>query len=484
MITLPVLLIIVAAVLLLALVVVALILKRKRGAAVRSGPRTVADLVRQHAERALSAAVEPGPGATIAPPDVPTEEIAPTPVERVVERRAAERWAAERWAAERQAAERRDGAAPVVEPVAAPAPVEMGTAFTEVEPVAPLGDDVPWRRATQMRVDLPAETKPAPAEPLRTPALPLLRRPVGRDAAPRAAARKETAPREAERGGHLAPVRPDEVPTTSTADEPPRRGLAAVPTPVAAPAPKSEEIAVPEPEPVPVDAEPPTRTRRDPAHLAAEHAAADLALLRTFGATDLGSRPDRAPVVALQSAPVPEAAPAAGAPQPVRFRTARRDGAIVDDAAVALLDDRGREASTGRSDAAGSGELDAPHPGAYVLIATAAGHQPGAVALTVTDAPLDADVLLVRSAALVGSVTGEDGPIAGARVTVVQDGEIVEATNTDADGRFRVADLAAGEYAVSVAAAGCEPDVDLVSVADEAEQEHDVDLAAAAVPAG
>ena len=48
----------------------------------------------------------------------------------------------------------------------------------------------------------------------------------------------------------------------------------------------------------------------------------------------------------------------------------------------------------------------------------------------------------------------------------------------------RVADLAAGEYAVSVAAAGCEADVVLVVVADEAERVHDVELEPAGVPAG
>jgi hypothetical protein len=37
---------------------------------------------------------------------------------------------------------------------------------------------------------------------------------------------------------------------------------------------------------------------------------------------------------------------------------------------------------------------------------------------------------------------------------------------------------------VSVAAAGCEPDVDLVTVRDEAEAVHDVELAPAGVAAG
>ena len=229
---------------------------------------------------------------------------------------------------------------------------------------------------------------------------------------------------------------------------------------------------------------PPSRAARDAGHLAAERAAADLALLRTFGPADLGSRPGSAPVVALESPAGPEPAPVTGAAQPVRFRAVRRDGTAVAEAAVALLDDRGREASVGRSDAAGAGELQAPYPGSYLLVATAPDHQPGAVALSVLDAPAEVEMLLVRSAALTGRVTDEDGPVAGARITLVQDGEVVAAANTGPDGSYRVGDLAAGEYAVSVAAAGCEPDIVLVSVLDEAESDHDVELSPADVTAG
>jgi hypothetical protein len=213
----------------------------------------------------------------------------------------------------------------------------------------------------------------------------------------------------------------------------------------------------------------------------AEQAAADLALLRTFGAVDLASRPDRAPDVALASAPRPEPEPEPGAAQPVRFRVVGRDGEPIAEAAVALLDAAGREIATAGGAA---GELTAPRPGSYVLVATAAGHQAGALALGVADTPVRAELLLVRSAVLRGLVTGEDGPVPGARVTLVQDGEVVETADGDADGAYRVDGLAAGEYAVSVAAAGCEPHVELVLLPDEAEVVHDVELAPAGVAAG
>jgi hypothetical protein len=111
-----------------------------------------------------------------------------------------------------------------------------------------------------------------------------------------------------------------------------------------------------------------------------------------------------------------------------------------------------------------------------VIVSTAAGHQPGAVAITVAGSATEVDVLIARSASVSGSVHGEDGPIAGARVTLVQDGEAVDAVDTDAQGTYRIGDIGAGEYGLSVAAAGCEPVATLLDVAEEADVRHDVEL--------
>lgn len=426
-------------------------------------------------------------------------------------------------------------AAPVAEPVpvAEPAPVAEVAPVAEPEPVtepAPIddsGDDT-----EQLAVTDAAPTDDAAAEPAApvAPAEPVTAEPVvaepaaevepapapsGATAAPTAdepstgTVPKVAAATAAVAGTAVAasllsrrwdedPDRTGPIPTTAAAengvpeadpdvlfDSPPpataeSTELEAAAPEAAAPEPAPEAAAEPEPEPVaPVIELPNRRTPRDPGHVAAEQAAADLALLRTFG--DPSARPERAPVVALEGAARPEAPPAVGAAQPVRFRAVRHDGTEVASAAVALLDDRGREVASART---ATGELTAPHPGAFVLVATAPDHQPGAVAVAVGDAPSDVEVQLVRSAALVGTVLGEDGPITGARVTLVQDGEVVEVAETDSDGAYLVADLAAGEYAVSVAAAGCEADVVLVVVAEESECVHDVELAPAGVRAG
>jgi hypothetical protein len=114
-----------------------------------------------------------------------------------------------------------------------------------------------------------------------------------------------------------------------------------------------------------------------------------------------------------------------------------------------------------------------------MLVASAPGHQSVAVALTVADGPASADVLLTRSASVSGGVFGEDGPIAGARVTLVQDGEIVDAVDSAGDGGFRLEDVPAGEYGLSVAAAGCEPFAALLVVPEETAVRRDVELESA-----
>jgi hypothetical protein len=226
------------------------------------------------------------------------------------------------------------------------------------------------------------------------------------------------------------------------------------------------------------------RSRQTPDEKAAEQAAADLALLRTFGFADPGLRPDSAPVVAMEHPEEPETPVAAGAAQPVRYRVVRRDGTAVGGATVTLLDDRGGDVAAGAADAEGRGEVLAPSPGGYVLVSTAAGHQPGAVAITVAGSATETDVLIARSASVSGSVHGEDGPIASARVTLVQDGEAVDAVDTDAEGAYRIGDIGAGEYGLSVAAPGCEPVAALLEVADEADVRHDVELEPASPVAG
>lgn len=212
---------------------------------------------------------------------------------------------------------------------------------------------------------------------------------------------------------------------------------------------------------------------------AAEQAAADDSLLRTFGFTD-PALPPPAPVVALAGpASTGSAGPAttSGPGQAVRYRVVRRDGAVLSRARVRLLDDRGEPASTGVADPEGRGELRAPRPGCFVLVASADEHQPGAVALTVREDPVEVRVQVSPSAALAGTVRGGGSPLPYVRVELRQDRETLEEAVTGPDGAFAFADLAAGQYLLTVAPAGAAERTSVLRLDEGVTVHHVVEVA-------
>ena len=231
--------------------------------------------------------------------------------------------------------------------------------------------------------------------------------------------------------------------------------------------------------PIPTPARVAGRVRRSPAATAAEQAAADLALLRTFGI----SRPTAdEPEVELEGCAAEDDEPLVGTAQPVALRVLARDGRGIRGATVTLLDDHGRETASTRTNHEGHAVLTARHAGGYMLVTAADGYQPGAITVAVTDEPVDAEIPLTRSASITGTVDGEDGPVVGAHLALVQDGEIVDTTQSGADGTYRFRDLAAGEYGLSVTAHECEPAALVLRLADETDLRQDVDLVPAGLP--
>ncbi|WP_214368999.1 carboxypeptidase regulatory-like domain-containing protein [Pseudonocardia sp. H11422] len=505
------------------------VLLRKRGPAGSAAgdvedpgrPRTVAELVelRAAAARAGSAAGpadgEPVTGANPAEPTAGREPIAVGPATEPARPAAAE---------------------PATREISAPA--EPRRAQPAAPPVPLLGRDTvsaPWGRVPDGSLTLPAAAPPivlsAPSEP---PAAPSMRRDVSgfgdRPIAPVetaepivSAADAQTRAAEGPDPDAPAPAHPEsdapepaaseatdpatgdwsewtdwgeidgdedngrsEAPL-STPDPTPAFGLAVVPKVV--PAATVAETPDGEQDDRPPAAPSPTRESRAAARAAAraaEQAAADISLLRTLGFANPNPRPGAAAAVSLAApAPVePEVVEVSADAQPVRFRAVRRDGVPVPDAAMTLLDGQGREAGSGVADVDGRGVVAAPRAGDYVLVSAAKGHQPGAVALTVDSEPLDVEVLLIGSCSVAGIVCANGRPVDGATVTLLQEGEVVDAVDTGGSGRYRIGDLAAGDYTLAVTSPGHDPLAAVVRVPEQADVEYDVELERSTTAAG
>jgi hypothetical protein len=205
----------------------------------------------------------------------------------------------------------------------------------------------------------------------------------------------------------------------------------------------------------------------------AQQAAADLAFLRTFGFRP--PTPDE-PEIAFEGRKPDDDERLAGTAQPVAVHVLARDGNGIPGATVTLIDDHGHETANTCTTSDGHGVLTARHTGGYMLVVTADGYQPGAITVAVADGPVDAEIPLTRSASLAGTVGGEDGPVVGAQLALMQDGAIVDTAKSGPDGTYRFRDLSLGEYGLSVSAHEREPAALVVEIADEADLWQDVVL--------
>ncbi|MDQ0829256.1 hypothetical protein QF032_001100 [Streptomyces achromogenes] len=150
----------------------------------------------------------------------------------------------------------------------------------------------------------------------------------------------------------------------------------------------------------------------------------------------------------------------AGGGRAVRGLVRGAEGAPVCGAAVTLVSLGGRQlgrAVTGRD---GCYALETPGEGAYVLIASADGHQPQAATVVVGAEPVSHDVLLGVAGGLAGTVrsTDDGAPVADA-VVVVTDvrGDVLATARTDGEGEFAVADLVPGAVVLAVSSARHRP---------------------------
>ncbi|MFI5718481.1 collagen binding domain-containing protein [Nocardia sp. NPDC051750] len=168
-------------------------------------------------------------------------------------------------------------------------------------------------------------------------------------------------------------------------------------------------------------------------------------------------------------------------------RITREDGRPVPGAALTLIDQRGQQVARAIGSGDGGYSITAPGSGNYVLIASAAGHGPTAVNVTVTDHPVRADLTLNGLGELSGTVrrapTGE--PLAGATVTVTdQRGEVVATAASDGNGAYVCHGVAPGSYTLVAVADHMRPSATALTVPDSGLLRHDIDLAPMAVLTG
>ncbi|KUN81862.1 transporter [Streptomyces griseoruber] len=152
-------------------------------------------------------------------------------------------------------------------------------------------------------------------------------------------------------------------------------------------------------------------------------------------------------------------------------------GAGVKDAMVVVTDVRGELLATAATGDQGEFAVTELVPGAVTVAVNAAGFRPraqpveiGGTGVTRVEVGLDA------GARLQGVVRAPHGPLADARVTLVDAaGNVVGTATTGADGAYAFADLDGGEY--TVIATGYPPAAGAVTVAGAGVDGHDIELA-------
>ncbi|MFG2126297.1 MFS transporter [Streptomyces sp. NPDC048751] len=153
------------------------------------------------------------------------------------------------------------------------------------------------------------------------------------------------------------------------------------------------------------------------------------------------------------------------------------EGTPVPDAAITLTDVHGEVVATTRAGREGGYAIPELVAGEYTLAASAPAFRPAALPVTVrASRETYQDVELVGGAVLRGTVRAGGGrPVEDARVTLLDlTGNVVDSLTTGADGTFRFADLASGEY--TVIATGYPPVATVLQVAGGGPTERDLHL--------
>lgn len=155
-------------------------------------------------------------------------------------------------------------------------------------------------------------------------------------------------------------------------------------------------------------------------------------------------------------------------------------------AMLTLIDQRGQQTARARTREDGACTLPRPRPGSYLLVVSAEGYRPQAIALTIGDQPTSFTVTLAGATGLHGTVRDTDGRPVTEATTVAIDarGEVVSATTTGVDGDYALPGLPPGHFFLQVSAYGHRPVTVPVEIGTSAGTRHDVTLTPAGTLAG
>ncbi|MEW2264776.1 MFS transporter [Streptomyces sp. NPDC047853] len=153
------------------------------------------------------------------------------------------------------------------------------------------------------------------------------------------------------------------------------------------------------------------------------------------------------------------------------------NGLPVKDAMVIVTDVRGDLLATAATGEAGEFSFAELVPGTVTVAVNAAGYRPRALPVEVGGTGVTrVEVDLQAGAQVQGVVRAPHGPLADARVTLVDAaGNVVGTATTGADGAYAFTDLDAGEY--TVIATGYPPVATALTVAGPGADGHDIELA-------
>ncbi|GED86048.1 MFS transporter [Streptomyces sp. 6-11-2] len=152
-------------------------------------------------------------------------------------------------------------------------------------------------------------------------------------------------------------------------------------------------------------------------------------------------------------------------------------GLPVKDAMVIVTDVRGDLLATGTTGESGEFSFAELVPGAVTVAVNAAGYRPRALPVEVGGTGVTrVEIALEAGAQLQGVVRAPHGPLADARVTLVDAaGNVVGTSTTGADGAYAFTDLNGGDY--TVIATGYPPVATALTVTGRGVDDHDIDLA-------